>query len=153
MSITRLSQLCEQFVKCECKSSKLFTKNIAYAWWVSSDSIKITYRDGAAAKSSKCAIGIKGTGTNVARKCNCDANDRKWREDNSLLTNKTHLSVKHLRFGDTDYRSRSRGGLRYMYLEKVEVLWNCIAVIVILTVLFLQLRVENIAGLSWSRYD
>ena len=34
-----------------------------------------------------------------------------------------------------------------MYLEKVEVLWNCIAVIVILTVLFLQLRVENIAGL------
>ena len=40
-----------------------------------------------------------------------------------------------------------------MYLEKVEVLWNCIAVIVILTLLFLQLRVENLAGLSWSKYD
>jgi len=34
--------------------------------------------------------------------CNCDANDKKWSKDNALLTEKTHLPVKQLRFGDTE---------------------------------------------------
>ena len=33
--------------------------------------------------------------------CNCDANDEEWREDSGLLTDKTRLPVKELRFGDT----------------------------------------------------
>ena len=33
--------------------------------------------------------------------CNCDMNDYAWREDSGLLTDKTKLPVKQLRFGDT----------------------------------------------------
>ena len=33
--------------------------------------------------------------------CNCDANDDVWREDSGLLTDKTKLPVKQIRFGDT----------------------------------------------------
>ena len=33
--------------------------------------------------------------------CNCDKNDFVWREDSGLLTDKTKLPVKELRFGDT----------------------------------------------------
>ena len=33
--------------------------------------------------------------------CNCDKNVRVWREDSGLLTDKTKLPVKQLRFGDT----------------------------------------------------
>ena len=41
----------------------------------------------------ECAIGKSN--------CNCDSNDQVWREDSGLLTNKTHLPVSQLRFGDT----------------------------------------------------
>ena len=34
--------------------------------------------------------------------CNCDKNDRVWREESGLLTDKTKLPVKQLRFGDAD---------------------------------------------------
>ena len=37
------------------------------------------------------------------RPCNCDKNDAEWREDSGLLTDKTHLPVKQLRFGDTHH--------------------------------------------------
>ena len=36
-----------------------------------------------------------------SNKCNCDKNDAVWREDSGLLTDKTQLPVKQLRFGDT----------------------------------------------------
>ena len=32
--------------------------------------------------------------------CNCDKQDRVWREDSGLLTDKTKLPVIQLRFGD-----------------------------------------------------
>ena len=34
--------------------------------------------------------------------CNCRMNDNVWREDSGVLTNKTHLPIKQLTFGDTD---------------------------------------------------
>lgn len=34
--------------------------------------------------------------------CNCDKNDHVWREDSGLLTNKSHLPVSQLRFGDIE---------------------------------------------------
>ena len=34
--------------------------------------------------------------------CNCRMNENVWREDSGVLTNKTHLPVKQLTFGDTD---------------------------------------------------
>lgn len=66
---------------------------------------KMTYWDGAAADRRMCACGIKGTCAKGDKsRCNCDANDKKWREDSGLLTNKIHLPVKQLKFGDTDLK-------------------------------------------------
>ena len=33
--------------------------------------------------------------------CNCDKNDPVWREDSGLLTDRSALPVKEVRFGDT----------------------------------------------------
>lgn len=119
-SLTRVSKYCEQFIKYECKASKIFAskifakkisskaRNRSYAWWMSRDSIKMTYWDGADANSDKCACGIERTCVNRTLRCNCDTNDEEWREDSGLLTNKTHLPVRQLRFGDTN-RNKEEG--------------------------------------------
>ena len=39
--------------------------------------------------------------------CNCDKNDLVWREDSGLLTYKSKLHVKQLRFGDTGHRGEA----------------------------------------------
>ena len=39
--------------------------------------------------------------SNPSEACNCDKNDDIWREDSGLLTEKSTLPVKELRFGDT----------------------------------------------------
>ena len=108
-SLTRVSKYCEQFIKYDCKASKIFTSKISskaqnrtFAWWMSRDFINMTYWDGAEANSNKCACGINGTCVKKRRRCNCDTNDEEWREDSGLLTNKTHLPVRQLRFGDTN---------------------------------------------------
>ena len=41
-----------------------------------------------------------------SRACNCDKNDGVWREDSGLLTDKSTLPVKELRFGDTGTNER-----------------------------------------------
>ena len=94
-SLTRVSSQCEQFVKYECYDSVL-----GYAWWVSRDSAKMTYWGGASPGSSKCACGMTNSRAASGSLCNCDKNDNVWREDSGLLTDKTKLPVKQLRFGD-----------------------------------------------------
>ena len=98
-SLTNVSTDCEQFIKYECFASKMLEGD-AHAWWVSRDSAKMTYWGGAEPGSGKCACGMNSScvGNQV---CNCDANNDEWREDSGLLTEKTHLPVKQLRFGDT----------------------------------------------------
>ena len=104
-SLTRVSSHCEQFIKYECYHSGLWF-NSPYGWWVSRDSEKMTYWGGAAPGSGKCACGM----TNSCGTCNCDRNDQVWREDSGLLTEKTKLPVKQLRFGDTgDSKTGERG--------------------------------------------
>ncbi len=98
-SLTRVSSHCEQFIKYECYNS--MTVSRGYAWWVSRDSSKMTYWGGASPGSGKCACGMTNSCANPSYGCNCDKNDFVWREDSGLLTNKTHLPVKQLRFGDT----------------------------------------------------
>ena len=98
-SLTRVSSHCEQFIKYECYHS--VTLWWGYAWWVSRDSKKMTYWGGASPGSGKCACGMTNSCAVSSRSCNCDANDNVWREDSGLLTDKTHLPVKQLRFGDT----------------------------------------------------
>ena len=99
-SLTSVSTHCEQFIKYECFGSKMFTGKYAHAWWVSRHSAKMTYWGGAKPGSDKCACGMSSSCAEN-KVCNCDANDKIWREDSGLLTDKTHLPVKQLRFGDT----------------------------------------------------
>jgi len=56
---------------------------------------------GGASGSGKCACGMTNSCAEPRYGCNCDQNDYVWREDSGLLTDKTHLPVKQLRFGDT----------------------------------------------------
>jgi len=97
-SVTRVSAHCEQFIKYECYNSRMFDGG--YAWWVSRDSGKMTYWGGALPGSGKCACGMTNSCAVSWRSCNCDADDNTWREDSGLLTDKTRLPVKQLRFGD-----------------------------------------------------
>ena len=64
-----------------------------YAWWVSRDSSKMTYWGGASPGSGKCACGMTNSCADSRHACNCDKNDRVWREDSGLLTDKSHLPV------------------------------------------------------------
>ena len=96
--LTKVSSHCEQFVKYECYHSMFLA--FGYAWWVSRDSSKMTYWGGASPGSSKCACGMTNSCADSSYGCNCDKNDNVWREDSGLLTDKTKLPVKQLRFGD-----------------------------------------------------
>ena len=97
--LTKVSSHCEQFVKYECYHSMFLA--FGYAWWVSRDSSKMTYWGGASPGSGKCACGMTNSCADSSYGCNCDKNDNVWREDSGLLTDKTKLPVKQLRFGDT----------------------------------------------------
>ena len=68
---------------------------------MSRDSSKMMYWGGASPGSGKCACGMANSCADPSYGCNCDKNDYVWREDSGLLTDKTHLPVKQLRFGDT----------------------------------------------------
>lgn len=87
--------------------SVLFNNGHQFGWWVSRDSLKMKYWGGASL-SNKCACGMTNSCVNPGYGCNCDANDNLWREDSGLLTDKTRLPVKHLRFGDIG-RSTEQG--------------------------------------------
>ena len=99
--LTRVSSHCEQFVKYECYYSVLLFSYYGspYGWWVSRDSTKMTYWGGASI-NGKCACGMTNSCADSRFGCNCDKNDGIWREDSGLLTDKTKLPVKQLRFGD-----------------------------------------------------
>ena len=96
--LTRVSKNCEQFIKYECFDSRIFRSGPP-AWWVSRDSAKMTYWGGASI-NGKCACGMTNSCADSRFGCNCDKNDNVWREDSGLLTDKTKLPVKQLRFGD-----------------------------------------------------
>ena len=98
-SLTRVSSHCEQFIKYECHGSVLLYNGNPYGWWVSRDSQKMRYWGGASA-NNKCACGMTNSCADSRFGCNCDKQDHVWREDSGLLTDKTKLPVKQLRFGD-----------------------------------------------------
>ena len=102
--ITNVSTHCEQFIKYECRGSFLLYMGNSAGWWVSRDYAKMTYWGGAtSANPYKCACGVTSPNScaNPNRGCNCDANDGTWREDSGFLTEKSHLPVLQLKFGDT----------------------------------------------------
>ena len=108
---------CEQFIKYRCYDSRLFGYN-GFGWWVARDGSKMQYWGGAKPTDyRKCACGvtIPNSCANPSHECNCDINDRSWREDSGLLTEKSHLPVTQLRFGDT-----GRGEQGYHTLGKLK---------------------------------
>ena len=98
-NLTRVSSHCEQFIKYECYGSLLLQNG--HAWWVARDSTKMTYWGGASPGSGKCACGMTNSCADPNDSCNCDKNDYVWREDSGVLTDKSNLPVRQLRFGDT----------------------------------------------------
>ena len=97
-----MSAHCEQFIKYECYDSVLLYMGNPSGWWVSRDLERMTYWGGASPSDSyKCACGVTNSCADSSRGCNCDKNDGTWREDSGLLTEKSHLPVIQLRFGDT----------------------------------------------------
>ncbi|KAL9968869.1 hypothetical protein ACROYT_G021011 [Oculina patagonica] len=101
-SLISVSPHCEQFIKYECHHSYLLGDR-GYAWWMSRDSNRMTYWGGAKPDSGKCACGMTNSCADPRDGCNCDKNDYVWREDSGLITDKTHLPVTQLRFGDTGH--------------------------------------------------
>ena len=97
--LTDVSAHCEQFVKYECFQAILLRGG--NGWWVSRDGNKMTYWGGGNSVPNRCACGLDGSCADSSSGCNCDKNDAVWREDSGLLTNKSHLPVIQLRFGDT----------------------------------------------------
>ena len=109
-SLTYVSSHCEQFIKYECYDSALWFPN-PVGWWVSRDSSKMSYWGGASPGSKNCACGMTNSCADPRKACNCDQNDAVWREDSGLLTDKSALPVKELRFGDTgEYRGVDEKG-------------------------------------------
>ena len=101
-SLINVSSNCEQLIKYECYGSVLwFNSSDPSGWWVSRDSSQMLYWGGASPGSRKCACGMTNSCADPSQACNCDKNDAEWREDSSLLTDKSTLPVKELRFGDT----------------------------------------------------
>ena len=114
-ALTEASGNCQQFIKYECFHAKLG----GYSWWVSRDGQKMTYWGGANLSTGGCACGLTGScADDESLKCNCDKNDKNWREDSGFLTIKSHLPVKQLRFGDTGDANLKEEG--YHTLGKLE---------------------------------
>lgn len=108
--LTELSTNCQQFIKYECLDSGI--RRNEYAWWVSRDGEEMTYFHGASPVYHGCACGKNGSFVNPSWVCNCDDNKQTWRMDSGLLTNKSHLPVIQLRFGDT-------GKLLYCFRNRI----------------------------------
>ena len=102
VSLTAVSVHCEQFIKFECRHSRLLYNGDMWGWWVSRDGSKMTYWGGVNSVPYKYACGLSGACADPSDGCNCDKNDYNWREDRGMLANKSQLPVIQLRFGDTD---------------------------------------------------
>ncbi|XP_048578937.1 fibropellin-1 isoform X2 [Nematostella vectensis] len=99
-NLTDVSTHCEQYIQWDCYETMFIAHG--YAWWVSRNNAKMTYWGGATPGSNKCACGMTSSCASPSNGCNCDSNDMTWRSDGGLLTDKTALPVREMRFGDFD---------------------------------------------------
>ena len=114
-SLISVSSHCEQFIRYECYNSAMLGHGV-YAWWVLRDSTQMGFWGGASPGSGKCACGMTNSCADPNYGCSCEKNDNVWREDSGLLTDKTSLPVKQLRFGDIG----DRGEQGYHTLGKLK---------------------------------
>lgn len=101
------STTCQQRLRYECKQSRLFNSPAPEgnfnpsSWWVSRYNQRMDYWGGSLPGSRKCECGILGKCVDSTKWCNCDSGLDSWLEDSGDITQKEHLPVKQLRFGDT----------------------------------------------------
>ncbi|XP_074114384.1 neurexin-4 isoform X3 [Cotesia typhae] len=102
------STSCRQHINYACKHSRLFNTPVdpnapfrPNSWWVSRNNQNMDYWGGALPGSRKCECGILGNCVDPTKWCNCDAGFDSWNEDGGDITEKEHLPVRQLRFGDT----------------------------------------------------
>ena len=98
--LMKVSTICQQFIKYECKESVFRFNSKIFAWWVSRDGQRMTNWGG---PTQGCECGMTNSCANPSRLCNCDKNDGTWCVDSGFLTDKSYLPVSQLRFGDTGY--------------------------------------------------
>ncbi|KAJ8377556.1 hypothetical protein AAFF_G00256200 [Aldrovandia affinis] len=73
-----------------------------YTWWVGKGNEKHFYWGGSGPGIQKCACGIERNCTDPKYYCNCDADQKQWREDSGLLVYKDNLPVNQVAVGDTN---------------------------------------------------
>ncbi|XP_028831829.1 contactin-associated protein-like 2b [Denticeps clupeoides] len=102
-TITSSAEHCEQHVAYGCRMSRLLNtpEGSPYTWWVGRGNEKHFYWGGSGPGVQKCACGIERNCTDPKYFCNCDADQRQWREDSGVLMYKDHLPVSHMVVGDT----------------------------------------------------
>ncbi|KAM8732065.1 contactin-associated protein-like 2a [Acanthopagrus schlegelii] len=103
-AITTSAEKCEQQIAYSCRMSRLLNTpdGTPYTWWVGRGSEKHFYWGGSLPGIQKCACGIDRNCTDPKYDCNCDADNKQWREDSGLLVNKEHLPVSQVAVGDTN---------------------------------------------------
>ncbi|XP_015210378.1 contactin-associated protein-like 2 isoform X1 [Lepisosteus oculatus] len=103
-AVTGSAEHCEQQVSYSCRMSRLLKTpdGAPYTWWVGKSNEKHFYWGGSSPGIQKCACGIERNCTDPKYYCNCDADQKQWREDAGLLVYKDHLPVSQLVVGDTN---------------------------------------------------
>ncbi|XP_072544922.1 contactin-associated protein-like 2a [Salminus brasiliensis] len=103
-AITSSAEHCEQHVAYSCRMSRLLNTpdGTPYTWWVGRGNEKHFYWGGSAPGIQKCFCGIERNCTDPKYHCNCDADQKQWREDSGLLVYKDHLPVSQVAVGDTN---------------------------------------------------
>ncbi|XP_035382266.1 contactin-associated protein-like 2a isoform X2 [Electrophorus electricus] len=103
-AVTGNAEYCEQRVAYACRMSRLLNTpdGTPYTWWVGRGGEKHFYWGGSSHGIQKCACGIERNCTDPKYHCNCDADQKQWREDSGLLVYKDHLPVSQVAVGDTN---------------------------------------------------
>ncbi|RUS87810.1 hypothetical protein EGW08_004409 [Elysia chlorotica] len=95
---------CQQYISWECFAALIHNPNDNFrvsTGWLNRTGQIADYFGGAAPGSHSCACGMNSTCVEEDLKCNCDANDEVWRQDDGYLTYKDDLPVYAFVAGDT----------------------------------------------------
>ena len=91
------SHSCRQLVKVVCRGSFI----TRYSWLTNRANERMSYWAGGPVNGTGCACGITNKCDFANTKCNCDANDYKYRTDVGFVTRKSDLPLTSFSTGDT----------------------------------------------------
>ena len=98
---------CVQKLGYDCKASRLLgtptdSQNFQpFGYWISRQNRIMDYWAGSLPGSMKCECGLLGVCVDPTKWCNCDSGFDDWNYDGGELTQKEHLPVRAVAFGDT----------------------------------------------------